>query len=118
MFSKMKHAWHWSKAMGLYLDQNTTEFLKEMEIYSSEYELTDFERVVVANAKILTGRNADAKTDFFKLALVIDDVKNPFLSLYCRASVADLDGDRVTYERLKKEAEVYRSARFDRALPM
>lgn len=118
MFSKMKQAWHWSKAMGLYFDQNNKDFLKEIETYSSKYELTDFERVVVANAKILVGRNAEAKTDFVKLASVIDYVKNPFLSLYCRASVADLDGDRVTYERLKKEAEVYRSARFDRALPM
>lgn len=118
MFGKFKQAWLWSKAINLYFDQRHEAFLKEMGVYASRYKLSDFERVVVANAKLLIGRNVDAKAEFLQLSTTIDRTENPFLSLYCRASLADLDRDRDTYERLKKEAQAYRSTRFDRALPM
>jgi patatin-like phospholipase/acyl hydrolase len=118
VFRRFRQAYRWSNIVDLYFNRKHNEFLKEMRQYASDYDLTDYERVIVTNAKLLTGQNDEARAEFIKLSLEIDANEKPYLSLYCRASIADLENNKEEYKRLAKQANNHRSKRFDRTLPL
>jgi hypothetical protein len=117
MLTKIKKAWRWSKASGLYLDREYDDFLKAIQDLEQDFELNSFQKTVVANAKIMVGKRNEAKSDFKNL-IETSNSEYEYLKHYWDASIAHLNQDQNLYNIARYKANKYSTARFKRFLPI
>jgi hypothetical protein len=118
VLNRIRRAYSWSKIISLYFNNNYHEFLKEIDNFEKISNLSFYQRVVIANARLLNGDNTESLQEFFNLISEINYHEHPYLNLYCKASIADLEGKTEEYNQFVMKAYKYKSLRFDRTLPL
>jgi hypothetical protein len=95
----------WVRAVRHHRSNDHSRFLEAVDALARRKPLSRYQLVIKASALLLSGRHNEATALYSTLSGEEGEGANAaYISLYARAMIADLSGDRAEYDRNAKAA--------------